>query len=196
MLDVSRKRKWIPLPCPTTFAGSTLPPPIICRPLTPPTQPWHFPNSTPIVRWSEHTLLHQRPLDCFAPNEPILCTAIPTTANDPQLSLEPLPIRQVREPARNRLGHHELTIVLNVVLNVLHLTTTDQRVNRVSAQTHIISTLSQLQNVDKVIIWNIMHLLEFDGPKYYRRAQDLQYPFVWHTIYHGEHPPLPETIVH
>ena len=58
--------------------------------------------------------------------------------------------------------------------------------NRVAAQMHMIATLSQLQNVDKVTIWNIMYLVEFDGPDYNERSIDLLYPSRGHTVYHDE----------
>lgn len=50
----------------------------------------------------------------------------------------------------------------------------------------MIATLSQLQNVDKVTIWNIMYLVEFDGPDYNERSIDLLYPSRGHTVYHDE----------
>lgn len=103
-------------PCAVELGSSPRP----IRP--PPTQPWYFLGGTRVLIWSERTLSHQRPFDCFTPNRLVVHIAVPTTPDDPIYRLTPLLIRHRYRPPSNSLKLR----TLNVALDMPRLETTEQ----------------------------------------------------------------------
>jgi hypothetical protein len=191
---------WVPLPPPAVgTTNSRKPPPITCHPSKPKLETYFHPRNVPVLRWDNRISL-SRQIACFAPDklardqtnfpELTIHVVIPTKLGDHLWRVDPLLIHRVGAPPINRTRYHKLTVHLERP----HLTTTEERQQRIWAQIHLIVTLSQLKNVDLVVIWNVMYLYECDTQAYRHRAVDLQYPFLWDPMYHGERPRQRNTV--